>query len=70
MNEITDQNQPVSHPLSLTCGRNPGWIRSRGGGWAGCDLLPPSATRSWPGCMDYCWTWPATRRAAGMDGCA
>ena len=32
MNEITDQNQPVSHPLSLTCGRNPGWFRSRGGG--------------------------------------
>ena len=32
MNEITDQNQPVSHPLPLTCGRNPGWFReSRGG---------------------------------------
>src|SRR5208337_2312049 len=35
-------------------------------GWTDWDLLPPSATRSWPGCMDYCWTWRARRRAAGI----
>ena len=58
MDEITDQNQPVSHPLSLTCGSPtrwgpgrpgvPGIVHRRG---RGCS---PCISRGFP----MPWPWP------------